>query len=39
MTFVIIDQDEEETKDPDIAQTIDYKNYGRLGMPIRTPLT
>ena len=39
MTFVIIDQDEEETKDPNIAQTIDYKNYGRLGMPIRTPLT
>ena len=39
MTFVIIDQDEEETKDPDITQTIDYKNYGRLGMPIRTPLT
>jgi hypothetical protein len=39
MTFVIIDQDEEETKDPDIAQTVEYKNYGRLGMPIRTPLT
>ena len=39
MTFVIIDQDEEESKDPDIAQTVEYKNYGRLGMPIRTPLT
>ena len=39
MTFVIIDQDEEETKDPNIAQTVEYKNYGRLGMPIRTPLT
>ena len=39
MTFVIIDQDEEETKDPDIAQMVEYKNYGRLGMPIRTPLT
>jgi hypothetical protein len=39
MTFVIIDQDEEESQDPNIAQTIDYKNYGRLGMPIRTPLT
>ena len=39
MTFVIVDQDEEETKDSNIAQTVEYKNYGRLGMPIRTPLT
>jgi hypothetical protein len=39
LTFVIIDVDEEETKDPNIAQTVEYKNYGRLGMPIRTPLT
>jgi len=39
MTFVIIDQDEEESQDPNIAQTVEYKNYGRLGMPIRTPLT
>ena len=39
LTFVIIDEDEEETKDPNIAQTVEYKNYGRLGMPIRTPLT
>jgi hypothetical protein len=38
MTFVIIDQDEEESQDPNIAQTVEYKNYGRLGMPIRTPL-
>jgi hypothetical protein len=39
MTFVIIDQDEEDSQDPNIAQTVEYKNYGRLGMPIRTPLT
>jgi hypothetical protein len=39
LTFVIIDEDEEDTKDPNIAQTVEYKNYGRLGMPIRTPLT
>jgi hypothetical protein len=39
LTFVIVDQDEEEIKDPNIAQTVEYKNYGRLGMPIRTPLT
>jgi hypothetical protein len=39
LTFVIVDEDDEETNDPNIAQTVDYKNYGRLGMPIRTPLT
>ncbi len=39
LTFVIVDEDDEETNDLNIAQTIDYKNYGRLGMPIRTPLT
>jgi hypothetical protein len=25
MTFVIIDQDEEESQDPNIAQTVEYK--------------
>jgi hypothetical protein len=39
LTFVIVDEDDEEINYPNIAQTIDYKNYGRLGMPIRTPLT
>jgi hypothetical protein len=39
LTFIIIDQDEEDTKDPNIAQTVEFKNYGRLGMSIRTPLT
>ncbi len=38
MTYIIMDQDEEESKDSNIAQTVEYKNYGRLGMPIRTPL-
>jgi len=39
LTFVIVDEDDEEIKDPNIAQTFEYKNYGRLGIPIRTPLT
>ena len=39
LTFVIVDEDDEEINDPNIAQTVEYKNYGRLGMPIRTPLT
>jgi hypothetical protein len=39
LTFVIVDEDAEEINDPNIAQTVEYKNYGRLGMPIRTPLT
>lgn len=39
LTFVIIDQDEEETQDPDIAPKVDFKNFGRLGAPIRTPVT
>jgi hypothetical protein len=39
LTFVIVDEDDVEINDPNIAQTVEYKNYGRLGMPIRTPLT
>ncbi len=39
LSFIIVDEDDEEIKDPNIAQTVDFKNYGRLGMPIRTPLT
>lgn len=38
LTFIIIDEDEEETKDESLAAKVEYKNYGRLGMPIRTPL-
>jgi hypothetical protein len=39
LTFVINDQDERKSQDPNIAKTVEHKNYGRLGMPIRTPLT
>jgi hypothetical protein len=39
LTFVIVDQDEEEVQDNNLASNVEYKNYGRLGMPIRTPLT
>jgi len=39
LTFVIIDQDEEETNDEALATKVEYKNYGRLGMPIYTPKT
>ena len=39
LTFVIVDQDEEEVQDTNLASNVEYKNYGRLGMPIRTPLT
>ena len=38
LTFIIVDEDEEETKDESLAAKVEYKNYGRLGMPIRTPL-
>ena len=39
LTFVIVDQDEEEVQDTTLASNVEYKNYGRLGMPRRTPLT
>ena len=39
LTFIIIDQDEEETQDSNIAQKVDFKNFGRLGAPIRPPIT
>jgi len=39
LTFVIVDQDDEEVEDNNLASNVEYKNYGRLGMPIRTPLT
>jgi hypothetical protein len=34
LSFAIVDEDDEEINNPNISQTIDYKNYGRLGMPI-----
>ncbi len=39
LAFVIVDQDDEEVQDKNLSSKLEYKNYGRLGMPIRTPLT
>jgi len=39
LTFVVIDVDNEEVQDENLAPKLEYKNYGRLGMPIRTPLS
>ena len=38
ISLVIIDEDDEVTHDESLAAKVEYKNYGRLGMPIRTPL-
>ena len=38
-SFIIIDEEDEEVNNPNMAPKVDYKNYGRNGMPIRTPLT
>jgi hypothetical protein len=39
ISLIIVDEDDEETQDETLAAKVEYKNYGRLGMPIRTPLT
>ena len=39
LTFVVIDVDNEEVQDENLAPKVEYKNYGRLGMLIRTPLS
>jgi len=39
LRFVVIDVDNEEVQDENLAPKVEYKNYGRLGMPIRTPLS
>ena len=39
ISLIIIDEDDEETQDETLASKVEFKNYGRLGMPIRTPLT
>ena len=39
LSFIIIDEEDEEVHDPNMAPKVDYKNYGRIGMSIRTPLT
>ena len=39
LTFVIVEEDEEEIQDATLAPKVEYKNFGRLGAPIRTPLS
>ena len=39
ISLIIVDEDDEETQDETLAAKVDFKNYGRLAMPIRTPLT
>ena len=39
LTFIIIDEEDEEINDPNIAPKVDYKNYGSIGMPISTQFT
>ena len=38
ISLIIIDEDEEVSTDESLVPKVEYKNYGRLGMPIRTPL-
>ena len=38
ISLIIIDEDDEETQDESLAAKVEYKNFGRLGMPVRTPL-
>jgi hypothetical protein len=38
LSLIIVDEDDEPTNDTNLAPSVEYKNYGRLGMPIRTPL-
>jgi hypothetical protein len=38
ISLIIIDEDDEVTQDESLAPKVEFKNYGRLGMPIRTPL-
>jgi hypothetical protein len=39
LSLIIIDEDDEPTDDTNLEPRVEYKNYGRLGMPIRTPLS
>ena len=38
ISLIIIDEDDEMTQDETLSNQVEFKNYGRLGMPIRTPL-
>lgn len=39
LTCIIVDDDDEQTQDPNLAPPVDLKLYGRKGMPIRPPIT
>ena len=39
ISLIIIDEDDEVTQDETLSSKVEFKNYGCLGMPIRTPLT
>jgi hypothetical protein len=39
LSLIILDEDDEPTDDTNLAPSVEYKNNGRLGMPIRTPLS
>ena len=36
LSFIIIDEEDEEVHDPNMAPKVDYKNYGRIGMSKNT---
>ena len=38
ISLIVIDEDDEETQDESLAARVEYKFFGRLGMPVRTPL-
>ena len=37
ISLIIVDEDDEVTQDETLSNKVEFKNYGRLGMPIRTP--
>lgn len=39
ITLIIVDKDDEQTMDNNIAPPVDLNNFGTIGMPIRKPLT
>ena len=39
LTCVIIDEDDEQTQDPNLGGPVDLKLHGRKGQPIRFPVT
>ena len=39
ISLIIVDEDDEQTQDETLAPKVEYKNFGRMGAPIRTPLS